>query len=54
MWAPLFRGVRGYEVFHSIIKDSKHHDYRQTKERREMPWYVEFNRDEVNWKLKKV
>ncbi|UAL47131.1 plasmid pRiA4b ORF-3 family protein [Sutcliffiella horikoshii] len=46
-------GEMGYEVFLSIIKDSKHPDYRQTKEWGEMQGYVEFDKDEVNWQLRK-
>ncbi len=46
-------GEMGFETFLSIIENPKHPDYRQTKEWGEMQGYVEFDKDEVNWQLRK-
>ncbi|WP_404429533.1 plasmid pRiA4b ORF-3 family protein [Sutcliffiella horikoshii] len=46
-------GEMGFETFLSIRENPKHPDYRQTNEWGEMQGYVEFDKDEVNWQLRK-
>lgn len=46
-------GEAGYEEFLSIIHDSSHPDHLNLKEWGEMKGYEEFDRREVNWRLKR-
>ncbi len=47
-------GEMGFETFLAIINDPSHEDNHQTKEWGEMQGYEKFDRQKINWLLKKI